>query len=346
MGKYHLGFKVNRWWWSLRVVALHAILTVLAVGISFGLPVAAQYILYQWWPRVASDTNLLLASEVSLAASLVLLFNLWRVAAENRLKGKVADTASLVYARHRASWLTRRRERNLIRKLPAARDAFILTLTGHDSFNDPKSPLRESLQSAYEIRVMLLNPDARGAEKRVSSLPQEVTQQSYAEEVEASIAYLTTLRTLGKKVTLKFYDHEPFWKVVVLGDHLWVQYCHSGVAVKDQPEYVFALNPDHPRLGLFVPFYVHFLQQWSDARHPRYDFEARELVYCDERGRELRRARFAGDKGDPPALLQRQAAPALAGPKVEIDARELEASAAARPRSSEFRVPSSEISRP
>ena len=71
------------------------------------------------------------------------------------------------------------------------------------------------------------------------------------------------------------------------------RYCHSGFEVKDQPEYVFALNPDNPRLGLFVPFYVHFLEQWSDARHARYDFENRELVYSDERGREVRRTRFA-----------------------------------------------------
>lgn len=41
---------------------------------------------------------------------------------------------------------------------------------------------------------------------------------------------------------------------MVLGDHLWVQYCHDGYEVKDQPEYVFALNRDRPRLGLFVPF--------------------------------------------------------------------------------------------
>lgn len=317
-------WKVNRWRSGLRQITLHVVITLLAVGIAFALPVAAQYILYQWWPMVAADANLLLASEISLAASLVLFFNMWRVAAENRLKGKVADTASLVYARHRASWLTRWRERSLIRKLPAARDAFILTLTGHDTFGDEKSPLREPLQSAYEIRVMLLNPSARAAEKRVSSLPVEITQQSYTEEVEASIAYLTMLRTLGKMVTLKFYEHEPFWKVVVLGDYLWVQYCHSGFEVKDQPEYVFALNPDNPRLGLFVPFYVHFLEQWSDARHPRYDFENRELVYSDERGREVRRARFAIGKAGAPALLQPQAAPAMAEPKVRHETRELE----------------------
>lgn len=74
---------------------LHVIFTALAVGIAFSLPVAAQYILYQWWPLVASDATLLLATEISLAASLAVLFNLWRVASENRVKGRVADTAAL-----------------------------------------------------------------------------------------------------------------------------------------------------------------------------------------------------------------------------------------------------------
>jgi len=283
---------------------LHAVITLLAIGIAFSLPVAAQYILYQWWPIVASDASLLLASEISLAAALVLLFNFWRAALENRDKRRVADTAALVYARHRGSWLTRLRERSLIRKLPAARDAYILTLTGHDTFADEASLLRVPLQSAYEIRVMLLDPAARAAERRVRSLPAAITQESYVEEVNTSIAYLTMLRTLGKKVTLKFYDDEPFWKVVVLGDHLWVQYCHSGFEVKDEPEYVFALNGDHPRLGLFVPFYMYFLEQWSNSRHPRYDFDTGELVYSDECGRELRRRRFAPDREPVPALLQ------------------------------------------
>lgn len=309
LGELRLGARSNRWWWGLRQVAVHILITLLAIGIAISLPVAAQYILYQWWPRVASDANLLLASEIGVAAALVLLFNLWRVASENRLKSKVADTAALVYARHRASWLTRLRERSLIRKLPTARDAFILTLTGYDTFADPKSLLREPLQSTYEIRVLLLNPGARGAQRRINSLPREVTQQSYIEEVEASIAYLATLRTLGKKVTLKFYEQEPFWKVVVLGDHLWVQYCHSGFEVKSEPEYVFALNPDNPRLGLFVPFYMFFLEQWSDARHPHYDFDTGDLVHSDGSGREVRRARFAAGRAHAPALLQPQVPP-------------------------------------
>ncbi len=313
MSEYLLDLRVNRWWWGLRQVTLHVVITLLALGIAFSLPVVAQYILYQWWPLVASDASLLLASEISLAALLVLVFNLWRVASENRIKGKAADMAALVYARHRASWLTRWRERSLVKKLPAARDAFILTLTGYDTFADRNSLLCEPLQSAYEIRVMLLNPTARSAQKRVNSLPQEITQQSYADEVEVSIARLAELRTLGKKVTLKFYEQEPFWKVVVLGDHLWVQYCHSGFEMKSEPEYVFALNPDKPRLGLFVPFYMYFLDQWNDARHPRYDFDTRELVYNDDSGREIRRVRLTGAKaGTPAVLLHPQPAPSTA----------------------------------
>jgi hypothetical protein len=285
---------------------LHVILTALAVGIAFSLPVAAQYILYQWWPLVASDATLLLATEICLAASLAVLFNLWRIASENRVKGRVADTAALVFARDRVNWLTRLQERNLIRRIPAARDAYILTLTGHDTFSDPKSPLRAPLEAAYEIRVMLLNPAVRAAEKRVSTLPEAVTQQSYAQEVSASIEYLSALRVLGKKVTLKFYEHEPFWKVVVLGDHLWVQYCHNGYEVKDQPEYVFTLNRDRPRLGLFVPFYIHFLEQWEESRHPYFDFDTRELVYSDGKGYEVRRARLSDPGEAEPVLLQGQ----------------------------------------
>lgn len=301
---FRFAWSNKHWWWSLRQVALHVLLTALAVGIAFSLPVVAQYILYQWWPRVAADTGLLLATEISLAASLVVFFNMWRVASENRIKGRVADTAALVYARQRVNWLSRLRERGLIRKMPAARDAFVLTLTGYDTFTDRRSPLRAPLQAAYEIRVMLLNPAVRAAEKRVSSLPEAVTRQSYVEEVDASIAYLAALRTQGKKVTLKFYEHEPFWKVVVLGDHLWVQHCHTGYPVKDQPEYVFALNRDNPRLGLFVPFYMHFLEQWGGSHHPSYDFETRELVYSDEKGRELRRARFPRSEDGTPVIPQ------------------------------------------
>jgi len=288
--------RIHHKWSGVGMITLHISITLLALGIAFSLPIAAQFILFQWWPRVASDTSLLLASEFALAALLLLLFNLFRAATVNGFKGRVADIASLVYARHSANWLTRFRERSLIRRLPPARDAFIMTLTGYDTFAGENSLLRGPLRAAYEIRVMLLNPAAHGADTRIGSLPRTITRQSYVDEVNASIAFLAELRQVGRKVTLKFYDDEPFWKLAVLGDHLWVQYCHKGFEVKGDPEYVFALNPGQPRRGLFVPFYMYFLERWSDPRHPHYDFDTGELVYVDGKGREIRRAPLHGDE--------------------------------------------------
>src|SRR3989442_361433 len=106
----------------------------------------------------------------------------------------------------------------------------------------------------------------------------------------ALASVLALLRNLGKMVKLKFYDDEPFWKLIVLGDYVWVQHCHSGFAVKQQPEFVFALQHREPRHGLFIPFYMVFLNQWNDARHPEYDFSTNELVYRDASGKETGRA--------------------------------------------------------
>jgi hypothetical protein len=110
------------------------------------------------------------------------------------------------------------------------------------------------LQTAYEIRAMLVNPVGKGLRQRVDSLPSDITLLSFHKEIEASIAYLAELRKRGKNVALKFYDHPPFWKVAVLGDYAWVQHCHAGFSVREQPEYVFAAACN-PREGL-RPFYI------------------------------------------------------------------------------------------
>jgi hypothetical protein len=274
---------------SFLLILTHGVITLLAVLIAFSLPPVAQYILYQWWPKVETEPNLLLATEIVLASILVLLFNGAQFAWANRKWVRTAKLAALVYARP-AGNAPRWRERALVRRLPAARDAFVLTLTGYDTFIDKRSLLREVLEKAYEIRVLLLNPLGEGLRRRVEALPPDITALSYHGEIEASITYLAELRKRGKAVTLKFYDHEPFWKIVVLGEHVWVQHCHSGVEVKQQPEYVFALAHRNPRGGLFVPFYMHFLNQWGERHHPEYDFDTGELVYRDMAGKETRRA--------------------------------------------------------
>ncbi|MDP3794040.1 MAG: hypothetical protein Q8R07_04815, partial [Candidatus Uhrbacteria bacterium] len=116
---------------------------------------------------MVEDANLLIATEASFAAALALLFNMAAIAWENRSKVRMTDLASLVHVRQSDSWLARWRGRGLVKHLPAARDSFVLTITGFDTFADEKSLLGEALNNVYEIRVMLLNPHGEGAGKRV-----------------------------------------------------------------------------------------------------------------------------------------------------------------------------------
>ncbi|MFY9314937.1 MAG: hypothetical protein WAO95_05185 [Burkholderiales bacterium] len=276
---------------SLRSIAVHGLITLLAVAIAFSLPQAAKYILFEWWPMVESDPNLLLGSEIVLASVLVLVLNLVKLSWDNRYAVKLARTAALVYTRDATrGWTARWRERQLLKQLPAVRDAFVMTLTGYDTFVAEGSLLRAPLETAYELRVMLVNPVGEALRRRAESLPPDITVLSLQTEIEASIAFLANLRKRGTKVALKFYDQMPFWKVAVLGDHAWVQFCHAGFAVSEQPEYVFALNDRKPRQGLFVPFYVHVLERWNEPVHPEYDFERNELVHRDAAGNETARS--------------------------------------------------------
>src|SRR5438552_9252292 len=290
MAMMHRGIPTHNLWTGLRQIFSHGAITVLAVAIAFSLPGIANYILNEWWPEVQNNANLLLATEVGLASVLALLFNLAKIAWDHRQRVLTARLASLVYARNAgAGWWSRRRERALVRQLPAARDAFVLTLTGYDTFVADDSLLRDVIEKAYEIRVMLVNPVGRALRERADSLPPEITALTLHTEIEAAIGYLSGLRKFGKKVEVKFYDEEPFWKPIVLGDYVWVQHCHSGFAVKQQPEFVFALQHRERRHGLFVPFYMVFLNQWNDARHPEYDFDTNELLYRDASGKETGR---------------------------------------------------------
>jgi len=275
---------------GLRQILSHGTVTLLAVAIAFSLPGFANYILNEWWPEVESNANLLLGTEIALASVLALIFNMATIAWDHRQRVQTARLASLVHARNaNAGWWSRRRERALVEQLTTARDAFVLTLTGYDTLVAADSLLRPVIEKAYEIRVMLVNPCGQGLRQRAESLPSDVTVLTLHTEIEATIGALSALRKYGKKVKLKFYDEEPFWKLVVLGDYIWVQHCHSGFVVREQPEYVFALQHTEPRHGLFVPFYMIFLNHWNDSRHPEYDFDTNELVYRDAGGKETGR---------------------------------------------------------
>jgi len=95
----------------------------------------------------------------------------------------------------------------------------------------------------------------------------------------------------------------------VLGDHVWVQYCHSGCEVRNEPEYIFAHNRTHPRAGS-LPVLHALPRAVDDPRNPEYDFDTGHLVQRDAEGREVGREPFGG--GPQPAeaagSLQRAAA--------------------------------------
>ncbi len=272
---------------TLQHIFSHAAVTLLAVGIAFSLPTAARFILYSWWPKVAGDSHLLLISEISFAAVLVLLLNLVLVAKEGRRSLRMNRIASLVHVRDGNNWFSRWSGRDLLNRISGTRDVSVMSTTGYDIFVAEGRDLHRFIDDSYELRVMLMNPYGAGAKKRAQSLGKQASVERFRQETEATIERLAELAAAGKKVTLKFYEQQPFWNLIVTGEYVWVQYCHDGHELENQPEYVFALRKDKPAQGLFSAFYMHFLNQWNDPCHPEYNWQSKELIYRNEKGNEV-----------------------------------------------------------
>ncbi|MDO8437636.1 MAG: hypothetical protein Q7S69_05680 [Nitrosomonadaceae bacterium] len=278
---------------GIRHAFVHVAITLLAVGVAFSLPVVAKYVLFYWWPKIEDNSQLLLFTEISFATVLVLLFNISKIAWDGRRSIHMNKIASLVYAREGHGWMSRWKERDMRKKIASVRDVYIMAITGYGTFSSENNDLQKTLGLAYEIRVMLANPYGKGIASRAQSQDDpEAMLQAYRQETETSIAYLRKLAAAGKKVKLKFYEEPPFWKLVVTGEYVWVQYCHDSHEVTTQPEYIFGLQHDNPQRGFFDPFYKHFLDQWNDPRHPEFNFETSELIYRNEDSNEIRRTPF------------------------------------------------------
>jgi len=278
---------------TLRHILSHVGVTLLAVGIAFSLPALAKYILFTWWPMVEGDSQLLLINEIVFAAVLVLLFNLFLGARQGRLSHRLNRLVSLVHVREESDTRSRWRDRKLLDRITGTRDISVMSITGYDTFVSERRKLNRVIDTSYELRVMLMNPYGAGAMRRVQSLGDPAPLfETYCQETAATLDRLASLATAGKRVTLKFYDEPPFWNLIVTGEYVWVQYCHDGHELKEQPEYVFALIKDKPTQGLFSAFYVHFLNHWSDPRHPECDLSTRELIYRNDKGNEVKRVPF------------------------------------------------------
>ncbi len=283
-------------WGSLSKMAAHAAITLLALGMAFSLPHAASYILFNWWPRVRDDTQMLVATEIAFAAALVLLLNFGKLAWGYRKAAHAGAVASLVCAcEPNGNDADRGR---LLRALPWKRDLTVMAVTGFGTFAAPDSMLGHLLDRCYEIRVMLLNPYGEAAAGYAATQADpDAVLADMRREVDASVARLQALQSAGKKVALKLYDEPPFWKLVFTGEHVWVRPCHASRDGAGSPEYVFALQPERPGRGFFASFYTYFLNQWNDPRHPDYAFDAGELVFRDVKGGKPRRDPYPGAAG-------------------------------------------------
>lgn len=271
----------------MQQIFFHLAVSGLALAIAFSLPAVATFVLDDWWPRVAASSKLLLATELGLAAALVLAFNALRLAWEGLRARRMRDMAALVQVRRDGGGKAGPEA------MLAARDALIVSVTGFHTFAAEKAPFRDLVNRCFEARVLLLNPFSEGARARIRSLPDPGRAEAlYREEIGASIAFLRSLWEAGRRVRLKIYDAAPFWSIVVAGEHAWVRYCHDGYPLATQPDYVFALRRDQPTQGLFPPFCSYALDQWNDPRNAEYDFATGDLVLRSAEGAELGRARL------------------------------------------------------
>jgi hypothetical protein len=298
-------------WHNLRHLATHAGITLLAVAIAFSLPQAASYILFTWWPRMLEDTRSLLYTEIAFAAVLIVFLNLLKLSWDYRQRARMSHIAALVYAAENDDWLSRWVKDKQLRAQPWKRDLTIMAVTGYGTFAAADSALREVLPDCYEIRVLLIDPYGPGATRYAAGHDDaEATLAEMRREWQASVASLKRLRGPGKNITLKLYEHPPFWKLVFAGEQVWVRCCHASRDAGKFPEYVFALQGSKPNRGFFPAFYTYFLNQWQDPRLPEYDFEHDELLFHDGKGGKPRRTPFPGAVDSASGSAQPALAPA------------------------------------
>jgi len=78
-------------------------------------------------------------------------------------------------------------------------------------------------------------------------------------------------------------------KLTVLGDYVFMKYYHSGLNVKEMPEYIFKHSPNQS--NLFHPS-ISFSFEMARSNIPEYDFDSGELIYRDNSGNEVKREKL------------------------------------------------------
>ena len=76
------------------------------------------------------------------------------------------------------------------------RDVMLIGSTGLRTFVDPRGDLHAALQTCRTAKIMLLDPESRGALERARIIPDPaITQESLRRQVREAIDFLATLGT-------------------------------------------------------------------------------------------------------------------------------------------------------
>ncbi|MGH7180933.1 MAG: hypothetical protein ACREJN_03030 [Nitrospiraceae bacterium] len=279
---------------SVRVL-YHIALLILSAWIAISLPWMAETFLAHR-SRLQDQTEFIVACEIAITfLLLVLLDYLWKSVSDRKV-ARMAKAAGLALFFSKKDYVTQKTIARLKHRHGVGRNVMIIGSTGSKTFVDPEGDLHDVLKDCLEARILLLNPYSEEARIRATTLqPSAEVIGDWNEQVRRAVQFLKSLKLAQKNIKLKLYHDYPHVKLVILGDHIWVQHYHPTQDIQTMPEYVFShTQQDH---GLYALFYQHFVKRWESQEIPEYDLETDELVYHSARGSEQRREPFNWDGG-------------------------------------------------
>ena len=276
-------------------IGYHVAILVLSTAIAFSLPWAARNFLDNW-SVIENGQISLFSIEIGVSVFLIILLNFIRQSYHDRQLARMATWAGLVSFTPVRAVSTRKHMRKLNEKYSRGRVVKVLGSSGHATFADQVGGLSDLLGNCLGAQILLMNPFSSEAGRRVQAVADpHFTLEGFREEVIQSIHLLKRLKAMGKNVKLKLYSDPPLFKLVILGDYLWLQHYHADLEVQTMPEFVFQDHPNHH--GLYTTFYQYFDQKWESRLIPDYDLNTDELVYRRENDREFQRVPFLAKVG-------------------------------------------------
>jgi hypothetical protein len=278
---------------GLADIFYHISVVVLSAGAALSLPlmaslIAKNFLLY--WSFIENEKIFLIILEIGIAVLLILFFTHIGRNIKNRKASTMANSAGLVFVTPSEGLPARDKLRKLKERQGFARDIMVIGSTGFRTFVDQEGDLHHVIHNCRNVKIMLLDPFGAGASERAKSVPNiDITTESFREQITKSIYFLRRLKAVQKNIRLKLYRNEPMFKLVVVGDYVFLRHYHMGMDVRDMPEYAF--KHDQNPGSLYTLFSHYFLSRWQDPDIPEYDLETDELVYRDKAGNEARRER-------------------------------------------------------